>query len=51
MNVLMDALDALFRGLSGMIWVPGPSGTLLARGYDTISLDLCATFIDLCPAP
>jgi phospholipid/cholesterol/gamma-HCH transport system substrate-binding protein len=49
--VLMDALNELFRGLGGLIRVPGPDGTLLARGYDTLSLNLCTTFIDLCQAP
>ncbi|MWA01958.1 MCE family protein [Actinomadura sp. LD22] len=49
--VLMDVLDRLFRGLGGMIRVPGPDGTLLGRGVDTFSLDLCRTFTDLCQAP
>ncbi|MFB4295498.1 MlaD family protein [Actinomadura sp. NTSP31] len=49
--VLMDVLDRLFRGLGGLIRVPGPEGTLLGRGVDTFSLDLCTTFIDLCRAP
>ncbi|KAB2362934.1 MCE family protein [Actinomadura montaniterrae] len=49
--VLMDVLDRLFRGLGGLIRVPGPDGTLLGRGVDTFNLDLCRTFIDLCQAP
>ncbi|MER6808710.1 MCE family protein [Spirillospora sp. NPDC000708] len=49
--VLMDVLNELFRGLGGLIRVPGPEGTLLGRGVDTFDLDLCTTFIDLCQAP
>ena len=49
--VLMDVLDELFRGLGGLIRVPGPDGTLLGSGVDTFNLDLCTTFTDLCQAP
>ncbi|MBE1537339.1 MCE family protein [Actinomadura algeriensis] len=45
---LIEVLERLFRGLSGMIRIPGPEGTLLGAGYAEFPLDPCAIVIDLC---
>jgi phospholipid/cholesterol/gamma-HCH transport system substrate-binding protein len=48
--VLLDNLNGFFSLLSQIIRVPGPKGTLLAQAVDTLPLDLCQTFVDVCPA-
>ncbi|WP_019634218.1 MlaD family protein [Actinomadura atramentaria] len=45
---LIDVLDGFFHGLASMINTPGPSGTLLGQGLNTLSLDPCSIFIDVC---
>ncbi|MFD0688302.1 MlaD family protein [Actinomadura fibrosa] len=48
--VLIDSLNGFFGLLAQIIRVPGPEGTLIAQAKDTLSLDLCQTFVDACPA-
>lgn len=50
LSLLIDSLNGLFSGLAGIIRVPGPEGSLLARGGAFISLDPCQLLVDICPA-
>ncbi|GLW63500.1 hypothetical protein Arub01_17440 [Actinomadura rubrobrunea] len=47
--LLLDNLDGFFGLLAQVIRVPGPQGVMLAQVVDTLPLDLCQTFVDLCP--
>jgi phospholipid/cholesterol/gamma-HCH transport system substrate-binding protein len=47
--LLLDGLNGFFGGISSIIRVPGPSGTLLAQAVNTLPLDLCLTLVDVCP--
>ncbi|XVQ10120.1 MCE family protein [Spirillospora sp. CA-255316] len=49
--VLLDSLNGFFALLSDIIRIPGPEGTLIAQAVDTLPLDLCKTFVDVCPTP
>ncbi|GAA2434326.1 hypothetical protein GCM10010191_55910 [Actinomadura vinacea] len=49
--VMIDSLNGFFALLSDIIRTPGPDGTMLASVVDTLPLDLCQTFVDICPAP
>ncbi|MFC6882075.1 MULTISPECIES: MCE family protein [Actinomadura] len=46
--VLLNVLDQFFSGLGGVVHVPGPEGSILARGIGIMSVDLCEIFVDLC---
>ncbi|MFC0041720.1 MCE family protein [Actinomadura rayongensis] len=45
---LIDVLDGFFHGLASLMNTPGPQGTLLGQGLNTLSLDFCKIFIDVC---
>ncbi|MBX6766911.1 MAG: virulence factor Mce family protein, partial [Actinomadura rubrobrunea] len=47
--LLLDNLEGFFGLLAQVIRVPGPQGIMLAQVVDTLPLDLCQTFVDLCP--
>ncbi|GLZ13073.1 hypothetical protein Acsp04_33080 [Actinomadura sp. NBRC 104425] len=49
MPVMLDDLSGFFAMLSQVIRVQGPQGTMLGQIADTLPLDLCQTFVDLCP--
>ncbi|GAA4080470.1 MULTISPECIES: MlaD family protein [Actinomadura] len=49
MPLMLDNLNGFFGLLSQVIRVPGPQGTMLGQVVDTLPLDLCQTFVDLCP--
>ena len=46
---LFAGLDGFFGGLNNIIREPGPGGKTLASAYNYLPLNLCATFVDLCP--
>jgi phospholipid/cholesterol/gamma-HCH transport system substrate-binding protein len=46
--ILLDALNGFFGGISQVIRVPGPDGTLLAQMDNYFQSDVCAALIDLC---
>jgi phospholipid/cholesterol/gamma-HCH transport system substrate-binding protein len=48
--VLIDSLNGFFALLADIIRVPGPENTVIAQARATLPLDLCKTFIDVCPA-
>ncbi|MFD0904402.1 MCE family protein [Actinomadura sediminis] len=51
LGVLVQVLDQLFRGLGGLIRIPGPEGTLLGVGDAEMSVNPCDIIIDLCQLP
>jgi phospholipid/cholesterol/gamma-HCH transport system substrate-binding protein len=46
---LFAGLQGFFGGLNTIIRVPGPGGKLIASVYNYLPLNLCQTFVDLCP--
>ncbi|TDD84199.1 MlaD family protein [Actinomadura rubrisoli] len=48
--ILIDSLNGFFALLSRIIRVPGPEGTMIAQVSNTLPLDLCQIFVDVCPA-
>jgi phospholipid/cholesterol/gamma-HCH transport system substrate-binding protein len=48
--VLIDSLNGFFALLADIIRIPGPENTVIAQARATLPLDLCKTFIDVCPA-
>jgi phospholipid/cholesterol/gamma-HCH transport system substrate-binding protein len=46
--VLLDALNGFFGGISEVIRVPGPEGSLIAQVNNYFPADVCTTLIDLC---
>jgi phospholipid/cholesterol/gamma-HCH transport system substrate-binding protein len=46
--ILLDALNGFFGGISQVIRVPGPDGTLVAQVDNYFQSDVCAALIDLC---
>lgn len=49
--VLIDSLNGFFALLADIIRIPGPENTLIAQARATLPLDLCKTFVDVCPEP
>ncbi|WP_235828578.1 MCE family protein [Actinomadura rubteroloni] len=45
---LIDVLEGFFHGLASLMNTPGPQGTLLGQGLNTLSLDFCKIFVDVC---
>jgi phospholipid/cholesterol/gamma-HCH transport system substrate-binding protein len=48
--VLLDGLNGFFNGIGSVIRIPGPEGSLIAQVNNYAPSEVCATFVDLCPA-